>query len=59
MFSPWGNLVLIAVTVGLMAFWVRDARRRQRRGEKGWTAAHKLGIAAMVLLVLSQALLLI
>jgi hypothetical protein len=58
-FNPWGNVILIVVAVALMAFWVRDARRRQRRGEKGWTGAHKLGVVAMLLLMLSQALLLI
>ncbi|WP_432562082.1 hypothetical protein [Kineococcus sp. SYSU DK003] len=58
-FAPWGNVVLIVVAVGLMAFWIRDAQRRQRRGEKSWTGAHKLGVVAMLLLVLSQALLLI
>lgn len=55
-FRPWGNVVLILGALALIVVSLVDVKRRCRRGEKGWTTGHELGVVSMSLVVLSQAL---
>lgn len=56
MFTPWGNVAVIAVAAVLLAVTLHDVRRDRRLGREGWTSGVKLRIAALLLLAGSQVL---
>ncbi|WP_369054869.1 hypothetical protein [Kineococcus terrestris] len=55
MVGTWGSALILVGALCVIAWAFLDARRRQRRQDKGWTRAHTLIVAAMVLTAASAA----
>jgi hypothetical protein len=52
-FTPWGNVAVIALALAFAVVTLREVRQLRRRGEEGWSG-RRLRLAALVVVVVTQ-----